>query len=816
MLKNYLLISFRNFRNNRGSVILNVLCLALGMATCLFIYNYVQFERSYDSFHEKSEQLYRVETDTYFRQEITSKNAYSTFHAGKTIKEKFEDIEAFCRLIPFSENGTAFLMSIDQDSSQRTSFLEKAYYTQTSFFDMFSIELTDQANTQTLAKPNTIAVSEGTALKLFPALIENGISVIGQEVQVRTTGQDREKWVIEAVYKALPQNSHIEFDVLFSLEGRAYSLNSPTQPNTYNYVLANDRFDFKVTQEALVDRVNLSEKSYLNLFYPSLKSISEIHMSSRVSNDPGSSANKTFILFLIVLGFVILILASTNYINSSIINSIERSKEIGVRKLLGILPNQVIINILIESAIVNLIAGILALFFLIFGIRVINVFTEISYPVLFDLGVILKSLLVLLSLILFSALISGYFPALLLMKLRPIEALKGKTQVVSSKQSTKGSKVMRVLLVFQLSMSVLFISSGYVVNRQLVHIQDKDNRTFLMSIKGKFPGMTGANDDFAYSTNGFVNKVLDRGQAQSVYISNLYNGQVKMKQRIKSLYQKGGDTTRLVDNFDLYVVDYSYWNDSDNVFVAGENFNSKFGYDYNSVIVNESAMRAMRFNIPDSALNKTVQPYNGPLIIKAVIKNDSINDIPKVYVTGLRYPTYVDVVFETQGGSAEQLNTAVNSATRLWREQFGGLYFLTRKYGQQSVLEQSLVHIFFFFTILAVFIAGLGIFGLSSFTALKRTKEIGIRKILGANVLQVLYILIQDFSKLMFYGSIITAPLAVYGANRWLMDYPYRINLQPWFVLGPIALMTLIAISIIVIQSWGKSIQSPIDSLSVE
>lgn len=793
-----------------------MLCLALGMATCLFIYNYVQFERSYDSFHEKSERLYRVETDTYFRQEVTSKNAYSTFQAGKTIKEKFEDIEAFCRLIPFSENGTAFLMSIDQDSSQRTSFLEKAYYTQNSFFDMFSIELTDKANTQSLAKPNTIAVSEGTALKLFPALIENGISVIGQEVQVRTTGQDREKWIIEAVYKALPKNSHIEFDVLFSLEGRAYSLNSPTQPNTYNYVLANDRFDLKVTQEALVDRVNLSEKSYLNLFYPSLKGISEIHMSSRVSNDPGSSANKTFILFLIVLGFVILILASTNYINSSIINSIERSKEIGVRKLLGIQPNQVIINIIIESAIVNLVAGILALFFLIFGIRVINVFTEISYPVLFDLAVILKSLLVLLSLILFSALISGYFPALLLIKLRPIEALKGKTQVVSSKQSTKGSKVMRVLLVFQLSMSVLFISAGYVVNRQLVHIKDKDSRTFLMSIKGKFPGMTGANDDFAYSTNGFVNKVLDAGQAQSVYISNLYNGQVKMKQRIKSLYQKGGDTTRLVDNFDLYVVDYSYWNDSDNIFVAGENFNSKFGYDYNSVIVNESAMRAMRFNIPDSALNKTVQPYNGPLIIKAVIKNDSINDVPKVYVTGLRYPTYVDVVFETRGGSAEQLNTAVNSATRLWGQQFGGLYFLTRKYGQQSILEQSLVRIFFFFTIMAVFIASLGIFGISSFTALKRTKEIGIRKILGANVLQVLYILIQDFSKLMFYGSIITAPLAVYGANRWLMDYPYRINLQPWFVLGPIALMSLIAIGIIVVQSWGKSIQSPIDSLSIE
>lgn len=795
---------------------LNMLCLALGMATCLFIYNYVTFERSYDNFHEKSQQIYRVETDTYLRQEITGKNAYSKFQTGEAVKEKFQGVEESCRLIPFSENSTAFLISIDLDNSQRTSFLEKAYYTDATLFDIFSIEISEQTNTPILAKPNTLAISEATSFKLFPALIENGTSVIGQEVQIRTTGQDKETWVIEAVYKALPQNSHIHFDVLFSLEGRDYSLNSPTQLNTYNYVLTNDHFDFETVQEALIDRVALSENSDVNLDYPSLKKISDIHMSSRVSNDPGSSANQTFILFLIVLGFLILILASTNYINSAIISSIERSKEIGVRKLIGIQSKQLITNILIESAIVNLAAGVLALCFLIFGIRVVNVFTEVGYPVVFNASVILESLLVLLSLILFGSLISGYFPARLLINLKPIEALKGKTQVVSSKQSTKGSRVMRVLLVFQLSMSVLFISAGYVVNRQLVYLKDKDSKISLMSIKGKFPGLTGANDNYAQTSNNFIYDLLENGQVESVYISNLYNGQIKMKQRIKPLHQRGGDTTRLVDHFDLYVIDYNYWDGLDDIFVAGENFDSQFGYDYNSVIVNESAMKAMRFDIADNALNKMVEPYNSPLVIKGVVKNDSINDVPKVYVTGLRFPTYIDVVFETRGSSAEQLNAAVNSATRTWGKQFRGLYFLTRKYDQQSVLEQSLVRIFFFFTILAVFIACLGIFGLSSFTALKRTKEIGIRKILGANVSQVLYILIHDFSKLMFYGCIIAAPLAAFGAEQWLMNYPVRINLQPWFVLGPIAIMSVIAVSIIISKCWKTSIQSPIESLSVE
>lgn len=795
---------------------LNILCLALGMATCLFIFNYVYFENNYDRFHQQSENIYRVETDTYFRQEITNTNAYSKYPTGENLTAQFQQVKDYTRLLPFSENGTAFIISIDKGESKRTSFVEKAYFSESSFFNIFSIDIIDKKEGGILSRPNTLAVSETTAQKLFPAKIKDRESIIGEEVQIRTTGENKETWVIEAIFKSLPNDSHLEFDALFSLVGRDYILNSPTQANTYTYLLMGDDYKAGMLKKDLVDKKKLSEYSYLDQDFLSLKAITDIHMSSRISNDPGTSANKTFMLFLIVLGVIILILASTNYINSAIINSIERSKEIGVRKLVGIQPKQLIANIFAESTSINLIAGLISLFFFVFGIRVVNLFSSVQYPVLFDIDTLLRSGLVVMGLVIFGALISGYYPASLLVSLKPIEALKGKTQIANSKQSNKGTRVMRILLIFQLTMSILFISAGYIVFNQLSYMKAKDNKTFRMSITAKFPGMMGANDYYAQQSDGFVKGLLQKGLIENATLSNLYNGQIRMKQRIKALHQVGGDTTRLIDEFDLFVIDHNYWAEAQDIFLAGENFDSRFGFDFNGVIINESAMKAMRFAIPDSAIGKAVRPYNGPLTIKAVIKNDSINDIPKVYVTGLRYPTYIDMVFETQGSSAEQLNSAVISANRLWGKQFKSIYFLTRKYEAQSALEKSLVNIFFFFTLLAVFIACLGIFGLSSFTALKRTKEIGIRKIMGANVSQILFILVYDFLLLMSYGSIVAIPLVIYGTRQWLMNYAYRINLQPWFVLGPIALMSSIAILIIIKQCWKTSIQSPIKALRIE
>ncbi|MFY0591171.1 ABC transporter permease [Roseivirga sp.] len=813
MLKSYLLISLRNIRGNKGSSVLNILCLTLGMATCLFIFNYVRFEYSYDSFHEKAKQIHRIETDTYFRQEIVKTNAFTKFGAAADLKNTFSEIDNTARLIPFSENSSAFLLSRDIDSTKRTTFVDKAYYSESSFFDIFSLEWLEKDEDESLLNENGLVVSTTTAERLFPKLIQNGKSILGQKVNIRISSQNEETWTIQGVFEPLPKNSHLTFGALFSLSGKDFLLNSNSQENTYTYALVNDDYDRQLFKERLVDRDSLSELSYKQLDYLSLRPLREIHTSTNVSNDPGQSAKPTFILFLIVMGSIILILAATNYINSSIINSIERSKEVGIRKLLGVRPIQLIFNILVESGFINLISGLLALGVFLFGVRSVDVFTTIDYPNVLNANVMVASGLSLVVIIIIAAILSGYFPARLLINLKPIEAMRGKNQVVNSKQSSKGSGIMRILLVFQITVSIIFVSGLFIVQKQLNYVKDKENKSFRMNLTAKFPGLTGANDDYARQIQGFISALIKDDKIESADISNLYNGQIKMRQAIKPLYQVGGDTTALVAKFDLFVIDYQYFDGLKEQFLAGTNFNRRFGYDYNSVIINESALEAMRFASPDSALSKFIRPYNGPLKIKGIIKNDSTNDIPKVYVTGLRYPTYFDITILARGNSAEKLNTAVTTAQNNLNRQLSGIYFLTRKYDQQLTMEKNLVKIFFAFTLMAVFIASLGIFGLSSFTALKRAKEISIRKILGANIQQILYLLVHDFLRLMFIGSAIAIPMVFYAAREWLENYAFRINLHLGITLLPILIMCLLSISIIVRQSWSTSIQSPLQSL---
>ncbi|OEJ99731.1 hypothetical protein BFP71_09185 [Roseivirga misakiensis] len=783
------------------------------MATCLFIFNYVRFEYSYDNFNEKAREIHRVETDTYFRQEVIKTNAFTKYGVGQSLENSHPEIENSARLIPFSENSSAFLLTKDLEGRKRTTFLEKAYYSESSFFDIFSVDWVEKKANEEMLSENGLVVSTTTAQSLFPKLIQNGQSILGKKVNIRISSQNEETWIIQGVFKPLPKNSHLTFGALFSLSAKDFLLNSASQENTYTYALVNNDYDRKLFKEKLIDRDLLSEFSYKELDFLSFRPLRDIHTSTNVSNDPGQSAKPTFILFLIVMGSIILILAATNYINSSIINSIERSKEVGIRKLLGVRPVQLIFNILVESGFINLISGLLALGVFLFGVRSVDLFTSIDYPNVLNTHVMLASVLSLIVIIIIAALLSGYFPARLLISLKPIEAMRGKNQVVNSKQSSKGSGIMRVLLVFQITTSIIFVSGLYIVQKQLNYVKDKENKSFRMNLTAKFPGLTGANDDYARQIQGFISNLIKDDKIESADISNLYNGQIKMRQTIKPLYQVGGDTTALVDKFDLYVIDHQYFDGANDQFLSGQNFDRRFGYDYNGTIVNESALKAMRFTNPDSAINKMVRPYNGPLKIQGVIKNDSINDIPKIYVTGLRYPTYFDLTILARGNSAEKLNSSLRAAQNNLNRQLSGIYFLTRKYDEQLVMEKNLVKIFFAFTLMAVLIASLGIFGLSSFTALKRAKEISIRKILGADISQILYLLVYDFLRLMFIGSAIAIPMVIYAAREWLESYAFRINLHIGLTLLPVFGMCLLSVGIIVKQSWGTSIQSPLQSL---
>ncbi|WP_420387728.1 ABC transporter permease [Roseivirga sp.] len=812
MLKSFLLISVRSLWSKGGSTLLNMIGLALGIASCLFISNFIFYELSFDKFHEKSDRIFRLETESYHIQEKTGTDAFSLYRAAPELAAKHKGIENYFRLTPFSENQSAFLISEDSDN-RRTSFTEAAYYTDAAIFEILNIELTEQIE-QPLTRPNQISISEEMAFKMFPNKLSNGNSVIGEIVHNRSADLSNSAFEIVAIFKSLPENSHIQFDVLFSNIDQELLLDMPGYHNTYAYVLLTNGADHDIINQDLWQET--SNKSDNQAYYhnTSLYPLVDIHLGHKVSNPPAPTTDPSLLLFLGVIGFIVLLLSATTYINNSIITALDRAKETGIRKLLGVTPGQLRMNIFLECLLTNLTAGILALLLFFIGQKSARVFLEIGYPSSIDGTRILILSLTSIGLILLGTFFTAFYPSHLLNSLKLTDALKGKNIVFQSKQSSKGARAMKTLLIFQLTMSMIFISAAYVVYSQLKYVKEHDSRQFELEVKGKFPGFAGANEVYTNYTYNFINKALENEQVKSVSLSNLFNGQVKKRQYIKPLRQLDKDSSSYEGQFLLSLIDYSYWAEDSTIFISGENFSSLVGEDFNGVIINESALKAMKFESASEAIGSRVGKYNGPLVVKGVIKNKTANEGPEVYVTGLRFPTYFYITVEIEGNTAEKINIALDGLRRKWDPQFHNFYIITRNFENQSALEQSLLRLFILFTGIAIFVACMGIYSLSAFTAQKRTKEIGLRKILGANVSHILFLLIYDFLQLIFYGCIISIPLILLGARNWLENYTYRIQLHPVLLIIPILTMTLIAVVIIVRQSWQTVVVRPLGAIS--
>lgn len=811
MLKNFLLISYRNIRSNKGASLLNIFSLAMGMATCLFIFNYVYYELSFEKFHSRASDIYRVETNTYELNDVKTRNAYSAFNAGDSLTRQFEEITNSVSLVPYSENGSAFFGLPNRGSTDKKIFIPLAYFAQRSVLDIFSVNVVAGNPLSCLIEPYSIILSTTMVRKVFGEEA-NYNALIGTKIKPTNLDIGAPDFTITGIFKDLPANTHLHFDALVSVSSSARNLSLSRNENSYNYVLmpkgSASEINGQLSGLGVVSSADGTLEKQL-----SLKAIRDIHLASKISNEPGTNANLLFLTFLAVIGLIILTLACTNFVNNAIINSIDRAREIGIRKLAGILPHQLLTTLLAESFLVNAFAGFIGLIIFTVGLQSLLTFTDITYPIALSASTVLVSFVFLLVLIIISTLLSGVYPATLLISLKPVEALKGKAQVINSRQSTKGSKVMRILLIFQLCMSIIFISAVYVVQEQLAFMRKNDLQPFELRVTAKFGGLTGVNDIYARQSARFLNQEVQNSNTDVLEVTNLYNGQINYIREIKSLYQNGVDSVGIPQHFLLHSIDHSYWKDSTDVFLGGGNFGSVFGLDYNGVIINESALKAMKFETPTEAIDKELAKYNGYLYVKGVVKNGHPDDPPKVYVTGYRYPTYFNLSLQTLGSSAKSINGTLLTTQGRWEGQFPWLYFIDRKFEDQSAMEQNLLKMFFIFTFLAVFIACLGIFGLSSFTAIKRTKEIGIRKILGAGVLNILLILIYDFLQLMFYGSIVAIPIVILGAREWLTNYSVRIHFNPLFVVLPILIMSVIAISIIVKQCWRTSVLNPIQAL---
>lgn len=797
MLKNFLLISIRNIITNKGGAYINLLGLTLGMAACISIFSHLYFEMSYDQF-KNSDHIFRLETHTYDAGILTGRSAYTTLQTGSDL-----DLPSFTRLMPFSEEGSGLFRYEKAKGEVQKIHMDRIYFGEPSFFEIFPVSLIFGDEESVLSAPNSIVLSESTAKKIFGSEWMEKDLVLGRMIKSSGTGVLTSEYMVTGVFQDRPTNTHLKFDAMISLNSTQAGLDNPEvliAENTYTYVL---RDDPTLSQQI---EIKTSDKE---LFF---RPIEEIYLTPDVSHEPEPEANAALLLFLAVIGCVILLLACTNYINNTIVNSIYRAKEIGVRKVLGAQPRQLLLNFIGESLLINILAAVLAIFLFKVGTTLAVQWIETDFAL--NSTIPFETVGSFLIILMFaSTALSSFYPAIFLSSMDPISSLRGKVNIMGSQQFGGVGKIIKPLIIFQLCTSIVFLSAVYVIHKQLAHLEENDSHPFQLQIGGIFPGTSSASSDFTNQAMGYISQLAADGWLEDIRFSNLNKGTIKTGQSVELLLSEDPHFDPERNIFHLLVVDFSFWQKKDEAFAAGGNFSPGFGRDATGVIINESALEALGLDHPDSAINEHLRTKGGDLRVIGVTRNTRDSDPPTVYVTGFRYLTYLDLTLEYPGRAGENVSQFITQVEHLLAARLPFLYLFDRGYEQQRDTENAMSNLFLFFSWLAILISSMGMHGLSSFITQKRSKELGIRKILGASSGTILIVLFYDFMKLILYASTLSIPIVYIGTKIWLENYVYRISIDPTLIGVPILAISGICLVVIAEKCWKTATLSPVKSL---
>jgi len=808
MLKSYFLIAFRNLLKHKTFSAINLFGLATGLACCLLILQYVHYETSYDQFHENIDQLYRVRYDNWQNGRKTFECAAAVPAAGPALKANIPEVENFVRMFPVSG-----IVSRETPQGDLLSFREdKFQVVDSTIFDIFSFKLI-KGNVETaLAGPNKVVISERAAKKYF-----RDEDPIGQNL----TFMGEVETEISGVIEDVPENSHIKFDFLISYRTIVTRWGEGTETSwgwyDFNtYVLLNKQADVTAVQakwdEWLYnDRHEDWEKyNYKSAFI--LEPVEDIHLYSDLlqESEPDEQGDGDIVYALSIIAIFILIIAWVNYVNLSTARSIDRANEVGVRKALGAVKSQLRFQFLLESLILNGAAMLIAL-----------VVVQITLPYFADLtGRAMTDALftqiwfwqVILVLFLVGTFVSGYYPALVLSSFKPVTVLKGKLR-----NSSKGILLRKGLVIFQFAASVLLVSGTIIVYQQISHMLNQDlgfsiDQTLVL--KG-----AGIVDDSTYTETfeTFKNELLQEAAITKVTSStNVPGDEIFWTRGIQRL-QGGPESSTTIYNVGI---DYDYLPTFEIDILAGRNFSRDFPSDNRAVILNESITKILQYETPEAAINEEVRVGGDTMLVVGVLEDYhqmSLKTVQQPMVFRLHEASSSFYALKIQTAGIQQSMERIQDK---WNAYFPGnpfdYFFLDDFFNRQYQSEERFGTVFSIFSLLAIFIAGLGLFGLSSFTARQRTKEIGVRKVLGSTVKGVFVLLSTDFVKLVLISNVIAWPLCWWLMDMWLNSFPFRVSISWW--IFPIAGLMVLIISLLTVsyQTIRAATANPVKALKYE
>jgi putative ABC transport system permease protein len=815
MIRNYLIIAYRNVLKNKAFSTINVVGLGIGLAACLLIFQFVSFELSYDKFNEKFDRIYRVTNDRFQNGKLIQHGTIMYPTIGPTMAKDFEEIQEYTRLMPTGE----FNVKVDD----RLFNGDNCHFADEHFFSVFSFPILAGKKASVLKERFSVVLTERVAKKYFRVSSDNYSEILGKTMY---WGRDKTPYFVSGVCSNPPLNSHLQFDVLVSYS----TLISPddhdaddswTWSDMRHYLVLKPGSDYKELEKkfpAFSDRYFKGDKvsGSVEKFY--LQPLKDAHLYSDYEYDIAKKASGKAVWAMLVVAIFILIIAWVNYINLTTSRALERAKEVGLRKVMGALKSQLVKQFIFESLLLTMIAFIAAIILSAVLQSSFNqiVQTDLSlWKLLSDADSATIFLLALMMLI--GILVSGFYPAFVLSSYQPVTVLKGKYQ-----RSSSGQLLRKGLVIFQFTASAALITSTLIVTKQMTFMNETDlginlHQTMVISP----PERTEWDSTFISRMEALKHRLAEMSNVESVATSGRLPG--SRLGRTFDIRVKGSGTSEQY-TMSNYNCDYNFFDTYKIPLVAGRKFlptdHNTDRRKINTVVINKKATELLGFRDPANIVGKQLTFWDRDWNVIGVIGDFHQESLRNPKEPIMFIPVYspgssISVRFKS--AAYEKLIPEIET---VYKEFFPDNYFeyifIEDQYKQQYADEKRFAKVVNIFTLLAIIVSCLGLIGLSSYAAVQRTKEIGIRKVLGATVTNILSMLSLDFVKLVAVGIILSIPIAYYFMQEWLSTYAYRISLSWKVFIIPVFVILVIAIITVSSQIIRVALSNPSQSLRHE
>lgn len=810
MIRNYLKIAFRTLWRQKGLSVITVLGLTIGLAACLLIVQYVWFEKSYDRQSPYASQIWRIYTENYTNGAVEARDANSHSAIGPTLKAELPEVVDYARV--YSARDLAAFRGA-------TPFLQqRAYATDEGFLRMFPYRAIYGQTAGALSKPRTVVLTESTARRYF-----GDENPVGQSLRL-TGGWFTGLHTVTAVIEDVPSNVHFKFEMLLSYQTLYAEGHEDNWDNywDYNYFQLRPDADPEKVRAKLADlNQKYLSKSTLRL---RMQPLTDIHLYSDLTYEHEPNGSARIVYFLGLIAVAILFIAWINYSNLTTARSLSRAREVGLRKTIGAERTQLIGQFLAEAFLINALAILLAMV-LMQGLGPVfdqltgrhlsgSGFTQSMEYRLFMAGIFIVSIIG-----------SGAYPALVLSGHQPLSMLGG-----SFARSARGASLRRALVVVQLVCTVVMLVATITIYRQLTYMQQYDLGLSVDQMLVLKSPLHDYREDSLYRLRSEV-FLTEAGRLPGVL--RMANSSVVPGDGINEIggtsngvYWKKNITTQK-QTFYFVSVDASFMDTYGVKTLEGEPFQESSPQWRNRYIINRAALKALGFPSPEAAVGETL--VFGSTESSEGVDNKIVGVVEDIHIESLRQPTrptlytcppanqmsYISLKLD-----ARQISAGLDQIQALWKRIYPEspfeYFFLDQKFDEQYRAERRFSRLFSLFTGLAIFVACLGLFGLAMFTAEQRTREIGIRKVLGASVAGIVVLLSKDFLKLILIAIVLASPIAWYAMQQWLADFAYRITLNWWVFAGAGLLVVAIAMLTISFQSIRAALMNPVKSLRSE